>query len=79
MLRVRGQLVARDRRDPSFIQREVDVVEGGSNRVAIAQIAVNKFCVLVYPCWFPAAMRLRLQIIKRADTPAFTYKKIDYM
>src|SRR5437016_14505607 len=54
----------------SLMKDNVDLVERSRNRVAIAQIGINKFRLFVYPRRSSAAMRLRLKIIESAHLPA---------
>jgi hypothetical protein len=61
----------------SLVKNDLYLVERGGNGVAVAQIALNEFRVLVDPSRLSAAMSLRLQIIERPNLPAFIHEKID--
>ena len=59
--------------------RKAEAVERGSNRIAIAHVALDEFRPGIYPRWLSAAVRLRLEIIQPAHLPPFAHKKIDNM
>ncbi len=60
-----------------LVKDDVDLVERRCDCVAIAQVALEEFCLFVNPRRFTAAMRLRLKIIESAHPPALTHEKID--
>src|SRR4051812_7393986 len=62
-----------------LMKYDVDSGERGGDRIAIAQISLNKFRSGVDPGWFAAAMRLRLEIVENTHAPAFAHKQIDYV
>src|SRR4029077_520880 len=62
-----------------LVKNNVDLIERGSNRIAIPHVAQDEFRLGIYPCRLSAAVRLRLEIIQRAHLPAFAHKKIDNM
>jgi hypothetical protein len=55
----------------------VDPIERGSNGIAIPHVTLDEFRVEIYPCRLSAAVRLRLEIIQRANLPTFAHEKID--
>ena len=60
-----------------LVKNNVDPVERGSDRIAIPHVALDEFRLGIYPCRLSAAVRLRLEIIQRANRPAFAHEKID--
>src|SRR6266480_4128979 len=58
---------------------DVDLIERGGDRCAVAQIALDKFGFFVDPSRLPAAMRLRFEIIKDANFPALMHEQIGHM
>src|SRR6266513_1083368 len=63
----------------SLVKDDVNVVERGANRFAVAQVAFNEFHLIRYPHRFSAAMRLWLKIIQHAHFPALTHQQIRNM
>ena len=61
------------------MKNDVYLVECGSNRLPITQIALNEFRVLINPSRFSMSVGLWFQIIERSNPPAFIHEKIDYM
>ena len=61
------------------MKNDIYLVERGGNRIAITQIAVNEFRLLVDPRWFSAAMSLWFQIIERPNLPAIIHEQIHDM
>ena len=60
-----------------LMKYEINLVERGGDRVAIAQIALDEFRIFVNPRWLAATVRLRLQIVESAHLPPFAHEKID--
>ena len=60
-----------------LVKNNVDPIERGSNRIAIPHVALDEFRLGIYPCRLSAAVRLRLEIIQRANLPTFAHEKID--
>ena len=63
----------------SLVKNDVCLVERGDNRVAITQIAVSEFRLLVDPGRLSATVGLRFQVIERPNLPAFVHEKVDHM
>ena len=63
----------------SLVKNDIDLVERGGDRVAITQIAVNEFRLLVDPRWYSAAMSLWFQIVERPNLPAIVHEQIHHM
>jgi hypothetical protein len=57
----------------------VDLVEGGCDRVAVTHIAFNKLNGRIDPRGFTATMRVWLEVIEHANFPALTHEKIGQM
>jgi hypothetical protein len=60
-----------------LVKNNLDPIERRSNRIAIPHVALDEFCLGIYPCRLSAAVRLRLDIIQRAHLPTFAHEKID--
>ena len=58
---------------------DVDLVERGRHRLAIAHVAFDKLRGGIDPCRFAAPMRVRLEVIQHADFPAFAQKQIGHV
>src|SRR5262249_20943737 len=60
-----------------LVKNDVDPVERSRNRVAIPHVALDEFRLGIYPRRLSTAVRLRLEIIKRAHLPTLAHEKID--
>src|SRR5947209_16497197 len=60
-----------------LVKDDVDLVERGDARVAIAHVTVDKLGAIVDPCGLSSLVRLRLEIVENAHGPALAHEKID--